>query len=52
MVRIIQVVEYRSEWAAEFVAESIRLRDVFGKRALEIHRLTCVRWVIPRLQTC
>jgi GrpB-like predicted nucleotidyltransferase (UPF0157 family) len=38
-VRIIEVVAYSSEWAANFVAESSRIRDVFGTRALTIEHI-------------
>ena len=38
-VRIIQVVSHRSEWAADFVAESSRIRDVFGVRAVTIEHI-------------
>jgi GrpB-like predicted nucleotidyltransferase (UPF0157 family) len=39
MMRIIEVVAHRPEWAADFVAESRRLRDVFGSRALTIDHI-------------
>lgn len=38
-MRIIEVVEHRTEWAAQFAVESARLQSIFGERALAIHHI-------------
>lgn len=37
--RVIEVVEYKSEWAAEFQKEAVLLEELLGNTAVEIHHI-------------